>query len=116
MITVERLPEEEFDVLLSIEEGYKPNPETSIAVVARQDGEIIGRLLLLFVAHVEGAWVHDRFRNGTILDKMTKEVEKQAKEAGLSTVFAYSRTQQMDDYIQRLGYEPTALRVFKKDI
>ncbi len=116
MITIERLPPEQFDSLEAIEEGFRPDPSSSIAVVAKYDGEIIGRLMLLPVAHVEGAWVHERFRNGTILERMTKEIEKQAREAGISTVFVYSQTAEMDGYIERLGYDRSPLRVFRKEL
>jgi len=116
LITVERLPSEEFDTLLTIEEGYVPDPNQSIAVVAKDDGVVIGRMMLIAVAHVEGAWINDRYRNGTILERMTKEIEKQAREAGLKTVFAYSDKLDMDGYIERLGYDRTPLRVFRKDL
>ena len=116
MITVERLPVDEYDSLLSIEEGYVPDPEHSIAVVAKDGGEIIGRMMLLSVAHVEAAWINKRFRSGSILERMTKEIEDQARAAGIKTVFVYSETHDMDDYIQRLGYERSPLRVFRKEL
>jgi N-acetylglutamate synthase-like GNAT family acetyltransferase len=116
MITIERLPAEEFDSLLAIEEGYTPNPANSIAVVAKKDGEIVGRMMLIAVAHVEAAWVHEDLRNGTILERMVKEIEKQAEQVGISTVFAYSETTEMDGYIARLGYEKSPLRVFRKEL
>lgn len=116
MITIERLPAEEYDTLLSIEEGYVPNAEHSIAVVARDDGAIIGRMMLIAVAHVEAAWVNDRYRGGTVLERMTKEIEAQARAAGIKTVFAYSETHEMDGYIQRLGYERSPLRVYRKEL
>ena len=116
MITVERLPAEDYDTLLTVEEGYCPDPKTSIAVVAKEDGVVIGRMMLIGVAHVEGAWISDRYRSGAVLERMTKEIEKQAREAGISTVFAYSQTHEMDGYIERLGYERSPLRVFRKDL
>lgn len=112
---IERLKDAEFDALLTVQDGFRPNPDNSIVVVARQDAEIVGRLMLLPVAHVEGAWVDDRFRNGALLERMTRELEKHAKGMGLHTIFAYSDTEFMDDYIERLGYQRTPLRVFRKD-
>ena len=47
---------------------------------------------------------------------MTKEIEAQARAAGIKTVFAYSETHEMDGYIQRLGYERCPLRVYRKEI
>lgn len=116
MITIERLPAEEYDTLMSIEEGYVPDPKASIAVVAKDDGQIIGRMMLIAVAHVEAAWINHRFRCGSILERMTKEIETQARAVGIKTVFAYSETHEMDDYIQRLGYDRSPLRVFRKEL
>lgn len=116
MISIERLPAEQFDELLRIQEGFRPDPEHSIVVVAKQDGQIIGRMFLLEMAHVEGTWVHDRFRNGTILAKLMAELEKEARGAALKTIFAYSQTKKIGEYIERLGYVPTELKVFRKDL
>lgn len=116
MITVERLPVEEYDALLSVEEGYRPDPEKSITVVAKHDGVIVGRMMLLNLAHVEAAWINEQYRSSSILERMTKEIEKQAAEVGIKTVFVYSETHEMDDYISRLGYERSPLRVFRKDL
>jgi N-acetylglutamate synthase-like GNAT family acetyltransferase len=116
MITVERLPNDEYDSLLSIEEGYVPDPKASIVVVAKFDEQIIGRMMLIGLKHVEGAWINKRFRCGSILERMTKEIEDQARAAGIKTVFVYSETHDMDDYIQRLGYERSPLRVFRKEL
>ena len=116
MITVERLPDEQFDSLMQVEEGYVPDPKASIVVVARFDGQIIGRMMLIGVKHVEGAWINDQFRSGVVLERMTQELEKHAREAGIKTVFAYSETHEMDGYITRLGYERSPLRVYRKDL
>lgn len=116
MITVERLPVEEYDELLSVEEGYRPDPEKSITIVARHEGQIVGRMMIINLAHVEAAWVNERFRSGALLERMTKEIENQAREVGIKTVFVYSETYEMDDYIARLGYERSPLRVFRKDL
>lgn len=116
MITVERLPAEEFDSLLSIEEGYVPDPKASVVVVAKFNEEIIGRMMLIGVKHVEGAWINKRFRSGSILERMTKEIEDQARAVGIRTVFVYSETGEMDAYIERLGYERSPLRVFRKEL
>ena len=116
MITVERLPDEEFDALLKVEEGYRPDPEKSVAVVAKQDGQIIGRMMLINLAHVEAAWINERFRSGSLLEHMTREIEKQALQIGIKTLFVYSETDEMDSYIGRLGYDRSPLRVFRKEL
>lgn len=116
MITVERLPAEEYNELLHVEEGFKPDPEKSITVVAKSEGVIIGRMMLINLAHVEAAWVNERFRSSLVLERMTREIEKQAHAVGVKTVFVYSETHEMDGYIERLGYNRSPLRVFRKDL
>jgi len=116
LITIERLPEEEFYLLKDIEEGFTPDPQQSIAVVAKQDGRIIGRMLLVGMAHIEGTWIADDFRNGTIAVRMIREMEKQATETGLKTIFAYSDRPEIDEYMERLGYASTNMKVFRKDL
>lgn len=116
MVTVERLPAEEYNDLLSVEEGYRPDPEKSITVVAKHEGQIVGRMMLINLAHVEAAWVNERFRSGSILERMTREIEKEANKLGIKTIFVYSESHEMDDYIWRLGYQRSPLRVFRKDL
>lgn len=115
MIRIERLADENFKILASIEEGFVP-PQGSIAIVASQDDQIVGRMLLVSMAHVEGTWVHEHFRNGTIAARMMREMEKQAASLGLKTIFAYAETEKVGEYIERLGYVPTDLKVFRKDL
>jgi N-acetylglutamate synthase-like GNAT family acetyltransferase len=116
MITVERLPAEEYDALLSVEEGYRPDPEKSITVVAKHDGVVVGRMMLLNLAHVEAAWINESFRSRSLLERMTKEIEKQAAAVGVKTLLVYSETYEMDSYIERLGYTRSPLRVFRKEL
>ena len=116
MITVERLPDNEYDTLMSIEEGYVPDPQASIVVVAKFQGDIIGRMMLIGVKHIEAAWINERFRSGTLLERLTAEMEKHARNSGIKTVFVYSQTNEMDGYIERLGYERSPLRVFRKEL
>lgn len=116
MITVQRLPAEEYDELLSVEEGFRPDPEKSVTVVAKENGVIIGRLMLINLVHVEAVWINERFRSGSLLERMTRELEKQARELGVKTMLVYSETHEMDSYIERLGYERSPLRVFRKEL
>ena len=72
---IERLAAEDFSVLSTVEEGFMPVCDKSIVVVAKSGEEIVGRLMLLSPAHVEGAWIDERFRNGRLLKRMMDEME-----------------------------------------
>ena len=116
VITIERLPDADFDSLLKVDDGYRPDPASSIAIVAKNDKEIVGRMLLLSLAHIEGTWIQPEIRRGSILVKLMREMEKQAKLLGLKTLFAYSENEEVDDYLMRLGYKKTPLTIFEKEI
>ena len=116
MITVERLPKQEFGSLRKIEEGFVPNADESIVVVAKDGEKIVGRMFLISVAHVEGTWIDAEARNGTIAARMMREMEKQAAGAGLRTIFAYAEDEKVGEYIERLGYSKVPLAVFRKEL
>jgi len=113
---IERLPEDQYDSLLEIEEGYCPDPNSSIVVVAKDDGEIVGRMFLLSLAHIEGTWINKQHRNGTIAFRMIKLMEQEAKKIGINTLFAYSKSDDVSGYMERLGYKKTDMVVFEKEI
>ncbi len=113
---VERLPDTEFDALRKIDDGYRPDPASSIVIVAKENGEIVGRMMLLSLVHLEGTWINPRLRRGYVLVKMMKEMEKQAYEAGVRTMFAYSMNEHVSDYLARLGYKKSELEHFEKEL
>jgi N-acetylglutamate synthase-like GNAT family acetyltransferase len=113
---VERLPEDQYDVLMEVEDGYCPDPNGSIVVVARDDGEVVGRMFLLSLAHIEGTWINKQHRNGTLAVRMIKLMEKEAKNIGISSLFAYAKNEEVGGYLERLGYKRTELVVFEKEL
>lgn len=113
---VERLKDEEFEVLTKIDDGFRPDPASSIVIVARENGAIVGRMMLLSLVHLEGTWIDPTHRCGRILVKMMKEMEKQAYEAGVRTMFAYSGSADVSDYLGRLGYKQSPLTIFEKEL
>lgn len=113
---IERLPEDQYDVLMEIEEGFVPDPNSSIVVVARDDGEVVGRMFLLSLAHIEGTWINAQHRNGTVLVRMIRLMEKEASNVGLKTIFAYAKTDNVASYLERLGYKRTEMAVFEKEL
>jgi N-acetylglutamate synthase-like GNAT family acetyltransferase len=115
MIEVRKLEKTEFVQLAKIEEGFCPDPEKSIVVVALNDNRIIGRLFLLAPTHIEGAWVHERFRGETVLKRMVDCLEHEARSAGVGKLLAYG-TVDTDDYLQRLGFSLKPLTVWEKNI
>jgi len=108
---IERL--RNFSILSTVEEGFMPICDKSIVVVAKSGEEIIGRLMLLSPAHVEGAWIDERFRGGRLLKRMMDEMESQAKHEGLAKLMAYGHSIN-EDYLERLGFVKRPLTVWEK--
>lgn len=114
MLSVERLAKQDFGQLAGIEEGYVPDPEKSIAVVARDNGNIVARMLLISPFHIEGTWIHPEHRGATLLKRMIALMESEARKSKMNTIFAYADNSTVEAYLSRLGYEKTPLTVWTK--
>jgi len=112
---VRKLEEAEFDLLLKVEEGYRPDPRYSIAVVAESEGQIVGRMLLISPAHIEGTWVAESFRKGTTGIRMMRFMENEAKAIGLEKILAYAESDEVANYLSRLGYSQRKVTVWEKE-
>jgi len=116
MTEIRKLEDSEYPLLLGVEEGYCPDPKTSLAVVAEDGGKIVGRMLLISPAHIEGTWVAEEFRNGTTGIRMMTFMEAEARKLGLSKVFAYADNPTVVDYLVRLKYKWQPVLVLAKEI
>lgn len=103
-------------LLKHVADGWSPPPDQSVAIVAAKDDRIVGRILLVAPAHVEGIWIDDRERGGRVMKALVDKIENEAKKQGISTVFAYAVDSQMEDYISRLGYEKQPWTVWRKNL
>ena len=113
---IHKLEDSEYGILKTIEEGYCPDPASSIALVATADCGIVGRMLLISPAHIEGTWVKEEFRKGTTGIRLMKRMEKEAKEIGLTKLFSYAESPEIENYLGRLGYKQAKVSVWTKEI
>lgn len=116
MTEVRKLEDSEYPLLLGIEEGYCPDPKSSMAVIAEDEGKIVGRMLLISPAHIEGTWVAEAYRKGTTGIRLMKFMEAEARKIGLTKLFSYAETPEIEDYLGRLGYERCKVTVWAKEI
>ena len=116
MIEVTRLNPSEWDLLKEGGEGFVPDPDHSIAVVARNDTTIIGRSFLIPLVHVEGTFVEAPWRNGAVLKQLMDGLEVEARAEGLKKLFAYSKTNLVDSYLERLKYKREAMKLYGKEL
>lgn len=113
---IRKLEDSEYPLLLGVEEGYCPDPKSSLAVVAEEGGNIIGRMLLISPAHIEGTWVAEGYRKGTTGIRIMKFMEAEARKIGLTKLFSYAETPEIEDYLGRLDYKKCNVTVWAKEI
>lgn len=115
-LLIEELPTEDFGALQYVAEGTVPDAKKSIVIVAKDGNEIVGRIMLLNLAHIEGTWVAPQHRGGTIGWRMIRMIEKAAQRIGITKLFAYTDTDQNGEYVERLGYRKTNFVVWVKEL
>ena len=113
---IRKLRDAEYPLLKGIEEGFCPDPASSLAIVAEAEGKIVGRMLLVAPAHIEGTWVAEEFRNGTTGIRMMKKMEAEARNLGLPKLFCFAEDWKIEEYLERLGYSRCKVTVWEKSI
>ena len=112
-IDVRRLKPVEFEKLLSVDDGYCPDPNRSIAMVAENGHHIIGRLFLIAPAHVEGVYIQEPWRGGSIFKEMMDAMEIEARAEKINRLIAYATSTGMEQYISRkCGYKRSIVNGF----
>lgn len=106
----------EYEKLMTVDDGYTPDPNRSIAVVAENGHHIIGRIFLIAPAHCEGIFVEPAWRGGPVMKRLVDAIEIEARAEGISRVYAYAVNEEMEGYISRLGYTKVPMTVWKKDL
>ena len=114
-LVIEELNPAQFDVLRTVHEGFVP-PDGSAAIVARDGGEIVGRVFLMAPVHVEGPWVKEDLRGHTLGYRLMEAAAQKAKECGVSKLFAYAADATLANYLGRLGYKQEPFTVWTKEI
>lgn len=116
MIEIKRLESSEFGILPKIHDGFRPDPKSSVVIVAEDGGKIIGRAFLLAPVHLEGPWINPRWRNGTLAGRMFDAIKTEAKAMGITQLFAYGASKQLEGYLERLEFTRKPLTVWVKAI
>lgn len=114
-VLIETLPASDFQLLESVYEGFVP-PGNSIVIVARQRGEIVGRIFLMSPTHIEGPWVRNDLRGHILGKRLMDAAAEKAQELGITKLFAYAADEQLAGYLQRLGYDKEPFTVWSKEL
>ena len=116
MITIRRLDKSEFGRLRNVADGLAPNPDYSRVIVIERDGEIVGRMCLMTPVHIEGTWLREDVRRGTVGFRMFQAIEREATSLGVRTLLAYATSAEHETYLQRLGFGKLEFTVWSKEI
>lgn len=116
-IEIRRLHPSEFDLLKEVDDGYTPSPDHSIAIVARNERRIIGRLFCLAPAHCEGIWIDESYRGGSLFKDLMTAMEIEANAEGMEKLFAYAVKPEIGFYLEKkCGYSKLPWSVWSKDL
>lgn len=115
-MVIEHLKADQYGELAGVADGFVPDPKSSVALVARNDHEIVGRVFLLTPAHLEGPWVRPDLRGTTMGKRLIDAAEEVAKRCGVRKMFAYGASEDLENYLMRLGYKREPFTVWTKEI
>lgn len=110
---VRALKPEEWGVLAEAPDGLVLDNRWVTAVVALEGGKLVGRMYLCLMPHIEGTWVSENHRHGSVAFRVEKEMEKVAKGLGIGIILAYSGPEH-ERYLERLGFEKAQVTVWSK--
>jgi hypothetical protein len=117
MIEIRRLHASEFDLLKEVDDGFTPDPEKSIAMVAANGSRLVSRLFVLAPSHVEGIWIEPDLRGGDLFKRMMDAVEIEARSEGIKKMLAYSVRPEIGHYIEkRCKYVKQPWSVYAKEL
>jgi hypothetical protein len=117
LIEIARLNPSGFDELKQVDDGFVPNPDHSIVVVARNEQRIIGRLFAMSPSHVEGVYIEERYRGGSLFKELMEAMEVELRAEKISKVLAYAVRPEIANYLERrCGYSKLSWTVMSKDL
>jgi N-acetylglutamate synthase-like GNAT family acetyltransferase len=117
MIDIRRLHASEFDLLKEVDDGFTPDPDKSIAMVAQNGSRIIARIFLVAPSHAEGIWIDSDYRGSKLGEQIVAALEIEARAEGITKMFAYAVKPEMEHYIsRRCGYTRLPWVVLQKEL
>jgi GNAT superfamily N-acetyltransferase len=99
LMELRTLEASEYPVLCQVDDGFTPDPNHSIAIIAKDGEEIVGRIFLLSPVHLEGPWIREDRRGMTLAARLVAKAEQEAKACGVTKLFAYAANAEMVGYL-----------------
>jgi N-acetylglutamate synthase-like GNAT family acetyltransferase len=94
-------------------------PEDSLHVVTfGDDGQLLARIGLIAIPHVEGTWVDPSLRGTTTAARMLRRMEDEVRKLGRTHLFAFAHDTQPEvaAYLERFGYTRFPASVWVKEL
>lgn len=93
-------------------------PDGTLVLYAVEHGEITGRQGYMLLPHLEGNWVREDKRGGTLGFRLVRKMEKIVAENGYPIVCAYALDSQpeISNYLSRLGYKKQPVTLWIKEV
>lgn len=114
-MTVRQLTPEEWPRLLRFPElaGVLPDPSIAIAVVAEQDGEIVGYCFAQPQICVEPIFVEPGDRSGVVAYALWHRTTEILRGQGVVNYMTHAADEAVAGYLVRLGMKPTGWQAFQ---
>ena len=117
MIKIERLHPVQWDILSQIDDGHSPDPDKTIAIVARVGIHPVARLFAMAPWHCEGIYIEPQYRGTGLFKDMMDALELELRSEGVKLALAYSVQPEIGHYIEkRCGYRLQPWQVYMKEL
>lgn len=95
-----------------------PWPDDSKVIYAFENDQIVGRLAIMFLPHIEGAWIREDKRNGILLTRLFEQVEQILKQDSRTTALSFIKEDEINiiDLAVKQKYKQLPYKVFLKDL
>lgn len=98
-------------------EGVQWPPDSTV-LYARENGEIVGRVGIIELPHIEGTWIAESKRGSSLAPRLIAQMEKVVARLGRSHIFAFAEDSKPEiaDYMERFGYTKFPVTVWAKSL
>jgi len=95
-----------------------PNDATVIYAIDTNSNEIIGRLALMNVLHIEGAWIKEDRRNSIVLPRLFEEIESILKQDERTSALSFvnENDKKLIEQMPKRNYVKLPYNVFLKNL
>jgi hypothetical protein len=93
-------------------------PDSTILYGLDENDEVMARMGLVILPHIEGTWIREDRRNGLTATRLISQMEKFLIETQRRGAFSFveDSNDEVKSYMERLGYSELPLKVYFKSL